>query len=234
MTTNQKQLDRYSMNLYQKFVAVRSEIKNVQKTNKTSKFTYSNLGDINPPLKRALDKWGLVIILVEERPLDQTQNSFVEKLGNEYVWQSMGTVEIINADKPDEVKVLSVPIVASNFTFSYAHGSALTYSLKYLLKTIFNIDDGEGDPDDLADKFDKDKNVEKNGIPLPQKQTKKEINVAAIKRLYALGKQKGFDSDAVYNAIHKVIGAKHSADMSREEYDFISKSLESKPDVKEG
>lgn len=225
--------------LGQRITAVRAELGGIQKSkyNTFEKYYYSDLNDINLKLKPALDKHGVNIYPLREDPINDAYIEF-SATGKTYTYTAMMTIEIVNADDAQDKITLTTPIFGTNKSPEKAHGTALTYGFKYLFKNFFNINDGEDDADamdanpQLANKpkarMAQQKQAQdgvkyQNGV-----NSQSGVTEAQIKRLYAIGKQKGFDSDKIHESIHKLIGAKHTAEMTIEEYHTLINALEKK------
>ena len=141
-----------ALNIYQKLVAVRSEIEHVVRDQRNEKFQFSyvSASSLLSLVRPLLDKHGLYLQLQISRHTllpkwgeskERDRSEHLTELEIEFTW--------INAEKPDECAVC-VWYGQGLDTGEKGIGKALTYALKYFLLSSFQIPTDEDDPDRQA------------------------------------------------------------------------------------
>lgn len=156
-----KQPDHKDLTLQQKMVEIRKMIPSIAKGNSSEgvKYKFAKIDDVYRFLGPALNEWHVNLQIIEEEATRHAENGdaiyWTTYTQNTYkgtrtvfVWEEDLTISWINADNPDETIDVTLHATGTNDGGpDKAKGSALTYCLKYYFFEIFNIDQGDEDPD---------------------------------------------------------------------------------------
>ena len=167
----------YKMNVYEKIQQVRVELQNLglnkSGKNKFAGYTYFELSDFLPAINQ----------LCKDHKL-MTHISFTRE---------EATLTIVNAEAPDEKVIYTSPMYEA--VLKGAHpiqnaGAVITYQRRYLMMLAFEI--VECDALDST----QGKNVSRETI-------KGDVSSKQLQEMYSLGKQAGYDQEAVDGMIFK-------------------------------
>ena len=165
------------MNVYEKIQQVRVELQNLglnkSGKNKFAGYTYFELSDFLPAINQ----------LCKDHKL-MTHISFTRE---------EATLTIINAEAPDEKVIYTSPMYEA--VLKGAHpiqnaGAVITYQRRYLMMLAFEIVE--------CDALDSTQ-----GKSVPRETIKGDISSKQLQEMYSLGKQAGYDQEAVDGMIFK-------------------------------
>lgn len=180
------------MNIYEKIQQVRVELQNLglnkSGKNKFAGYTYFELSDFLPAINQ----------LCKDHKL-MTHISFTRE---------EATLTIINAEAPDEKVIYTSPMYEA--VLKGAHpiqnaGAVITYQRRYLMMLAFEIVEcdaldstqGKGVP---RETIKPDSSQNKN---VPRETIKGDVSSKQLQEMYSLGKQAGYDHEAVDGMIFK-------------------------------
>ena len=165
------------MNVYEKIQQVRVELQNLglnkSGKNKFAGYTYFELSDFLPAINQ----------LCKDHKL-MTHISFTRE---------EATLTIINAEAPDEKVIYTSPMYEA--VLKGAHpiqnaGAVITYQRRYLMMLAFEIVE--------CDALDSTQ-----GKNVPRETIKGDVSSKQLQEMYSLGKQAGYDQEAVDGMIYK-------------------------------
>ena len=165
------------MNVYEKIQQVRVELQNLglnkSGKNKFAGYTYFELSDFLPAINQ----------LCKDHKL-MTHISFTRE---------EATLTIINAEAPDEKVIYTSPMYEA--VLKGAHpiqnaGAVITYQRRYLMMLAFEIVE--------CDALDSTQ-----GKNVPRETIKGDVSSKQLQEMYSLGKQAGYDQEAVDGMIFK-------------------------------
>lgn len=165
------------MNVYEKIQQVRVELQNLglnkSGKNKFAGYTYFELSDFLPAINQ----------LCKDHKL-MTHISFTRE---------EATLTIINAEAPDEKVIYTSPMYEA--VLKGAHpiqnaGAVITYQRRYLMMLAFEIVE--------CDALDSTQ-----GKSAPRETIKGDVSSKQLQEMYSLGKQAGYDHEAVDGMIFK-------------------------------
>lgn len=165
------------MNVYEKIQQVRVELQNLglnkSGKNKFAGYTYFELSDFLPAVNQ----------LCKDHKL-MTHISFTRE---------EATLTIINAEAPDEKVIYTSPMYEA--VLKGAHpiqnaGAVITYQRRYLMMLAFEIVE--------CDALDSTQ-----GKNVPRETIKGDVSSKQLQEMYSLGKQAGYDHEAVDGMIFK-------------------------------
>lgn len=165
------------MNVYEKIQQVRVELQNLglnkSGKNKFAGYTYFELSDFLPAINQ----------LCKDHKL-MTHISFTRE---------EATLTIINAEAPDEKVIYTSPMYEA--VLKGAHpiqnaGAVITYQRRYLMMLAFEIVE--------CDALDSTQ-----GKSVPRETIKGDVSSKQLQEMYSLGKQAGYDQEAVDGMIFK-------------------------------
>ncbi len=146
------------MNLEQKFAKIRKKMPVLLKKyhNEESDYDFATLDDIYESLTPALNKYGVNFDIVRERPTqcDAEGNPEYLTLDKDNFWRYEADLDLCwtNVDNPKEVSKSVIHIIGTNEIPDKAHGTALTYGLKYYFRNKFcmrQLGSVQEDPDGM-------------------------------------------------------------------------------------
>lgn len=167
----------YKMNVYEKIQQVRVELQNLglnkSGKNKFAGYTYFELSDFLPAINQ----------LCKDHKL-MTHISFTRE---------EATLTIVNAEAPDEKVIYTSPMYEA--VLKGAHpiqnaGAVITYQRRYLMMLAFEIVE--------CDALDSTQ-----GKNVPRETIKGDVSSKQLQEMYSLGKQAGYDQEAVDGMIYK-------------------------------
>ena len=165
------------MNVYEKIQQVRVELQNLglnkSGKNKFAGYTYFELSDFLPAINQ----------LCKDHKL-MTHISFTRE---------EATLTIVNAEAPDEKVIYTSPMYEA--VLKGAHpiqnaGAVITYQRRYLMMLAFEIVE--------CDALDSTQ-----GKNVPRETIKGDVSSKQLQEMYSLGKQAGYDQEAVDGMIFK-------------------------------
>lgn len=165
------------MNVYEKIQQVRVELQNLglnkSGKNKFAGYTYFELSDFLPAINQ----------LCKDHKL-MTHISFTRE---------EATLTIVNAEAPDEKVIYTSPMYEA--VLKGAHpiqnaGAVITYQRRYLMMLAFEIVE--------CDALDSTQ-----GKSVPRETIKGDVSSKQLQEMYSLGKQAGYDQEAVDGMIFK-------------------------------
>lgn len=146
------------MNLEQKLAKIRKKMPVLLKKyhNEESDYDFATLDDIYESLTPALNKYGVNFDIVGEKPTqcDASGNPEYLTLDKDNFWRYESDLELCwtNIDNPKEVNRAVIHIIGTNEIPDKAHGTALTYGLKYYFRNKFcmrQLGSVQEDPDGM-------------------------------------------------------------------------------------
>lgn len=146
------------MNLEQKLAKIRKKMPLLMKNhhNDEENYDFVTLDDIYESLTPALNKYGVNFEIVKETPTQYGPdgNPVYLTLDQDNFWRYEADLEIcwINIDNPGEVNHAVTHIVGTHEIPDKAHGTALTYGLKYYFRNKFcmrQLGSVQEDPDGM-------------------------------------------------------------------------------------
>lgn len=178
------------MNVYEKLQKCRVELQNksLKKSgnNKFAGYTYFELGDFLQEINK---------LCLDNKLLTRT-----------YFTPELATLEIINAESPEEVVIFTSPMADANLKGCHAIqnvGAVETYQRRYLLMLAFEIVESDG----LEAVTGKD-------------EPKKLLSDAQVNRLLVIAKTSGFDKQTVEEQVKKKFGLKLN-ELSKPQYETV-------------
>lgn len=165
------------MNVYEKIQQVRVELQNLglnkSGKNKFAGYTYFELSDFLPAINQ----------LCKDHKL-MTHISFTRE---------EATLTIVNAEAPEEKVIYTSPMYEA--VLKGAHpiqnaGAVITYQRRYLMMLAFEIVE--------CDALDSTQ-----GKNVPRETIKGDVSSKQLQEMYSLGKQAGYDQEAVDGMIYK-------------------------------
>ena len=146
------------MNLEQKLAKIRKKMPLLLKKNHNDEenYDFATLDDIYESLTPALNKYGVNFDIVKETPgqYDAGGNPVYMSLDKDGYWRYESDLELswTNIDNPKEVNHVVTHIVGTHEIPDKAHGTALTYGLKYYFRNKFcmrQLGSVQEDPDGM-------------------------------------------------------------------------------------
>ena len=111
--------------------------------NDEADYDFATLDDIYEAMTPALNKYGVNFDIVREIPTqyDESGHQTYLVLDKDDYWRYEADVELCwtNADRPEECRHVTIHITGTNEIPDKAHGTALTYGLKYYFRNKFCI-----------------------------------------------------------------------------------------------
>ena len=194
-------------NVYLKLVKVQNELKAPKSQfNKFGNYAYRNCEDILEALKPLLNEVKAIVNISDEIVL----------VGERYYVKA--TVKFIDAETGEVVEANAMAREEESkkgMDSSQLTGSTSSYARKYALNGLFAIDDTKDA--DTTNTHDKG-NV-------------KSLSEAQLKRMYAIGKNAGYENSKVDSMINQKYNKK-ACDMTKEEYDNVVEGLQKIADAK--
>lgn len=133
------------LNLEQKMLRIRRKMPTLLKRfyNDEADYDFATLDDIYEAMTPALNKYGVNFDIVREIPTQYDESghqTYLVRDKDDY-WRYEADVELCwtNADRPEECRHVTIHITETNEIPDKAHGTALTYGLKYYFRNKFCI-----------------------------------------------------------------------------------------------
>ena len=134
--------------------------------NDEAEYDFSTLDDIYEAMTPALNKYGVNFDIVREIPTqyDKEGHPTYLVLDKDDFWRYEADVELswTNADRPEECRHATIHITGTNEIPDKAHGTALTYGLKYYFRNKFcirQVGSEQEDPDYTKHDVEQDTNA---------------------------------------------------------------------------
>lgn len=218
-----------TMNIFEKMLAVTSEIGKVNKNLIVGegKSQYKAVGeaDVLKAVKELEEKYRIYSYPYARRIVDssilQTEKEYKNEIkrGNQIFLRLETVYRFVNVDKPEEY--MDVITYGDGVdTQDKAPGKAMTYSDKYALLKAYKMITGD-DPD----QFSSPENMKIEGQTVTNKVTDTEA-----KSIYSLMMRKGLN---VVDSLKKNYGVSNTADLTKDQYLSIFKTINNLPDKKE-
>ena len=213
-------------NIFEKLLAITSEIGNVNKNLVVGegKAQYKAVGeaDVLKAVKELEEQYGIYSYPYSRRIVDssilQTEKEFKGEIkrGNQIFLRLETVYRFVNVDNPEEH--IDITTYGDGVdTQDKAPGKAMTYSDKYALLKAYKMITGD-DPDQNASP----ENMEIKGQAVTNK-----VTDAEAKSIYSLMMRKGLN---VVDNLKKNYGISNTADLTKEQYLSIFKSINGLPD----
>lgn len=207
-------------NIYEKLLIVQKELKAPKgQWNNFGGYYYRNCEDILESLKPILNDLGLIILIKDE----------VIVIGDRYYVKAI--VRLIDTDSKEEIENVAYAREEENKKGqdgSQITGSSSSYARKYALNGMFAIDDTKDS--DTTNKHGKDEEEEKENKS-NNNDNSKTLSEKQINRLYAIAYNAGYDGNKISSYIYAKY-SKEAKNLTKEEYDYVCKSLENKKSEK--
>ncbi|MHC5566084.1 ERF family protein [Pediococcus acidilactici] len=145
--------------LYQKLQTIHASAKYVQKSQRSTQYTYAGSSDVLGQIHELMDQEG--VLLIPRITSKNVMTSSNKKGAVVYFTELIMTMTWVNTDNPEET--IECPWYAQGVDTAGEKGvgKALTYGEKYFLLKFFNIATDDMDPDSFQ------KNVESKKQPDP-------------------------------------------------------------------
>lgn len=175
------------LNLEQKMLRIRRKMPTLLKKfyNDEAEYDFSTLDDIYEAMTPALNKYGVNFDIVREIPTQYDKDGHLTYLvlDKDDYWRYEADVELswTNADRPEECRHATIHITGTNEIPDKAHGTALTYGLKYYFRNKFcirQVGSEQEDPDYTKHDAEQDTNATDKPVQETHKRGK-ESNKAA-------------------------------------------------------
>ena len=222
------------MNIYEKLLAITSEIKKVAKNLEVgvgqSQYKAVGEADVLTAVKELEEKYKVYSYPCDREIVDsailQTEKEYNNKITrNNQLYMRLRTVyRFVNVEKPEEY--IDVPTYGDGVdTQDKAPGKAMTYGDKYALMKAYKIITGD-DPDQTGSP-DNMNIIDKKTT---KKSTNNKVTDVEAKSIYALMVRKGIN---VVHDLQKNYGISNTADLTKEQYLAIFKAINGLPDKEE-
>lgn len=146
------------LNLEQKMAKIRKKMPSLLKKfhNDEADYDFATLDDIYESMTPALNKYGVNFDIIHERPTqyDKKKRPVYLTLDKDGFWRYESDLELCwtNIDNPEEERRVVIHIIGTHEIPDKAHGTAMTYGLKYYFRNKFcmrQIDSVKDDPDGM-------------------------------------------------------------------------------------
>lgn len=195
--------------VYEKLLTVQSKLKAPKgQRNTFGNYNYRSCEDILEALKPILAESNASTILRDE--LVQIGDRYYLKATAIFIdCESGETVETVAYAREDETK--------KGMDLAQITGSVSSYARKYALNGLYCIDDAKDS--DATNTHGKDEDKDKDEV-------KKAVSEAQIKRLFALGKQAGYEAGKVLELIKEKCNLDDPNDLSTANYNMLCTGFE--------
>ena len=225
------------MNLEQKLAKIRKKMPLLMKKhhNEEENYDFVTLDDIYESLTPALNKYGVNFEIVKETPTQYGPegNPVYLTLDQNNFWRYEADLEIcwINIDNPGEVNHAVTHIVGTHEIPDKAHGTALTYGLKYYFRNKFcmrQLGSVQEDPDGM-EYGREETDADKKGDPSSKDSMKKADKTVSANLEEKSGKDRKQTAESEGNRISGNAIPEPEETLKREE---SGKTAEAEPDVR--
>jgi hypothetical protein len=212
------------MNIYEKLVDIRSNIKSLNKDTSTGNekygYSYVSGSQILKLIKEKMDEHKVLLVPeIDYSTFHWEKHEYTTSKGNEkldFIVTAKMTYTWLNAEDPqDKIVCPWVCVGQQTDDISKAMGTALTYNERYFLLKFLGIPTDEDDAD------------KKEPTGAHNATSKKGLSEPQIKRAYVIASKAGYNSESLNGLVLKKYN-KPLAQLTREEYDHICNSLEEK------
>ena len=243
------------LSLQEKLVEIRKAIPAITPAAHSDgvKYKFAKIFDVYRLLAPALNEHKVNIHITAESATHHAENGdeiyysqYVQhtRNGDRIVWVYEADIEVtwINAEHPDDRFSVTLHAIGTNDSGpDKAKGSAWTYCLKYYFFEIFNIDQGEDDPDNQDHTSEAPpgaatnaSNQQRQATPQTatqngttgQQASPRRLSEAQIGRLYRKAEDAGMSREQCLSRIKQLYRHDDPADLTREEYDTICRQLD--------
>lgn len=146
-------IEPVKLNLCQKLVEIRKELKYLQKGTKSYNFNYVKGADILSVIRPVMDNIGVLMYpkIIDPEPIREITVKTNNGTSQQFLFEAVCVCVWRDADTSE---VLEIPFYCTGTQedSSKAFGSALTYTERYFLLKFFNIPTDEDDPDRYQEK----------------------------------------------------------------------------------
>lgn len=203
-----------SLNLHQKIVEIKKNIKGFSKDIEGYGYNYVSGTQILKSIKSKMDELGVLLIPeIDYSTLQWQKHEYTTKKNEEkldFIIAAKMTYTWVNADDPtDKIIVPWVCIGQQTDDISKAMGTALTYNERYFLLKFLGLPTDEDDADNKP----------------PVGASKSKLTDKQINRLFVLGYKAGYDREKVLSHIKKKFD-KTIEQLTKKEYDQICNGYE--------
>ena len=208
------------MNVYEKLVEIKKNIKGFNKDTKGFGFEYVSGSQVLRSVRDKMNELGVLLIpSVDYDTMSWEKHEYVTKKGEkklDFIVTMKMNYTWVNAEDPnDKIVVPWVCMGQQTDDISKAVGTAMTYNERYFLLKFLGLPTDEDDADA------KGTNIQPNMTHVSG------LSEAQIKRLLAIGNKSGFNKDTIVKTVKKLYGCELK-DMTREQYNEVCNRLESK------
>ena len=210
------------MNLHQKLVEIRKNIKGFSKDTKGYDYIFVSGTQILRAIKDKKDELGQILVPeIDYSTFHWEKHEYVTVKGKEkldFIVTAKMTYTWINAEEPtDKLVVPWVCIGQQTDDISKAMGTALTYNERYFLLKFLGIPTDEDDADSKPP-TEAQRSYSNN-------YNSKKLSDKQLARLYALANKAGVDKDLVKQQVMKKFN-KEVKDLTKPEYDLVCNGYE--------
>lgn len=199
------------MNLYQKIVAIRSEIEGFSKDKEGYQYSYVTGSQILRKIKAKMDELNVMVFPKMGEVTDETydyqvydKNTKSMKDKTDFIIKGSMTYVWMNADKPEETLEIPWMLYGQQDDISKAYGTGLTYSERYMLLKFFGLPTDEDDPDTRQNGETK----QRKNHGSPQAASEKQLNL--VGKLLKGKVQGDWTYDKVHEHLKKQIGTQNN------------------------
>ena len=207
------------MNVYEKLVEIKKNIKGFNKDTKGFGFEYVSGSQVLRSVRDKMNELGVLLIpSVDYDTMSWEKHEYVTKKGEkklDFIVTMKMNYTWVNAEDPnDKIVIPWVCMGQQTDDISKAVGTAMTYNERYFLLKFLGLPTDEDDADA------KGANIKPNMKPTG-------VTEAQLKRLFAIGNKAGVKKDIVEGTVRKIFSCE-AKDMTKEQYDNICERLEKK------
>ena len=207
------------MNIYEKLVEIKKNIKGFNKDTKGFGFEYVSGSQVLRSVRDKMNELGVLLIpSVDYGTMSWEKHEYVTKKGEkklDFIVTMKMNYTWVNAEDPnDKIVVPWVCMGQQTDDISKAVGTAMTYNERYFLLKFLGLPTDEDDADA------KGANIKPNMKPVG-------VTEAQLKRLFAIGNKAGVKKEVVEGTVRKIFNCEPK-DMTKEQYDNICERLEKK------
>ena len=208
------------MNVYEKLVEIKKNIKGFNKDTKGFGFEYVSGSQVLRSVRDKMNELGVLLIpSVDYDTMSWEKHEYVTKKGEkklDFIVTMKMNYTWVNAEDPnDKIVVPWVCMGQQTDDISKAVGTAMTYNERYFLLKFLGLPTDEDDADA------KGVGIKPNMTPVSG------LSDAQLKRLLAICNKAGFSKDTIIKTVKKSYGCELK-DMTKEQYNEVCNRLESK------
>lgn len=217
------------MNLHQKIIEIKKNIKGFNKDSKAGNgsyvgYEYVSGSQILRAIKEKMDELGVLLIpSVDYDTMKWEKHNYTTAKGankTDFIVTMKMNYTWVNAEDPqDKISVPWVCMGQQTDDISKAVGTAMTYNERYFLLKFLGLPTDEDDADA------KPLNTNVSSLNTENKWTNPKLTDAQVKRLYAIAYKKGIAADKVKEQVLKKFN-KEIKDLTKAEYDKVCEGYE--------